>query len=122
MTNFKKLAALASVLALYPTLTLAEVAVGDLLGTTNAEIRASLESAGYSVDEVEIEDGEIEAEAVINGQSVEIDISPENGTILALESDDTEQDDDDDSDDGDNDDDDDDKDDGDGDGGDSKKG
>ena len=101
MTHAKKLTAMAAILALYPTIALAEVTVGALMGTEEAQIRASLEAAGYSVKEIEIEDGEIEAEVMLDGKTLEVEISPEDGTVLALETDE-----DDDGDDGEDDDDD----------------
>ena len=85
MTNLKKFSAIAAVAILYPTYALAELAVGDVVGTTEAEIRASMEGAGYAVSAVEIEADEVEIEASLNGQEYEIDVSPADGTVAEIE-------------------------------------
>lgn len=83
----------ASLIAL-PLTASAELSVGDTLGKTEAEIRASLESVGYVVEEIEIEDGEIEAEIVLNGFEFEIDIDPITGKVVELEQEHSDQEDD----------------------------
>lgn len=99
MTNLKKFSAIAAVAILYPTYALAELAVGDTVGTTEAEIRASMEGAGYAVNAVEIETDEVEIEAMLNGQEYEIEVDPAAGTVAEIEMADAEDDDDDDEDD-----------------------
>ena len=81
MTNLKKFSTVATVAILYPTYILADLAIGDLLGKTNSEIRAGMESAGYAVKEVSFEDDEIEIEASINGQDHEIEVTPTDGMV-----------------------------------------
>ena len=98
MTNLKKFSAIAAVAILYPTYALAELAVGDVVGTTEAEIRASMEGAGYAVSAVEIEADEVEIEASLNGQEYEIDVSPADGTVAEIEMAEADDDDDDDDD------------------------
>ena len=85
MSNLKKLALISPALILAPALALASVTVGDKVGVSDEEIRAKLEAAGYTVNEIERGDGELEVEATINGQEVEIDISPDTGAIVKLE-------------------------------------
>ena len=101
MTNLKKFSAIAAVAILYPTYALAELAVGDVVGTTEAEIRASMEGAGYAVNAIEIETDEVEIEAMLNGQEFEIEVDPAAGTVAEIEM--AEADDDDDEDDDDDD-------------------
>ena len=63
----KKVAMLAPLVALAPAIAFAGISVGDTLGTEEAEIRQKLEAAGYTIEEVEREDGEIEVEASLDG-------------------------------------------------------
>jgi len=83
------------------------LAVGDTLGTSEADITAALEAQGYAVEEFETENGGFEVEVMMNGQEIEIEIASDSGAVVEIESEDDE---DDDSDDDDNDDDDDDDD------------
>ncbi|MEM7295173.1 MAG: PepSY domain-containing protein [Pseudomonadota bacterium] len=92
-----------------PGAVLAEINVGDSLGTTETAIQAALEAQGYTISEIEIEDGEIEAEVMLNGQELEIEVAADTGQVIEVAAD--EDDDDDDDDDGDDDDGDDDGDD-----------
>lgn len=71
-----------------PSMALAELKVGDTVGTSNDDIRNALEAQGYSISEVEFEDGEIEVEATLGGESYEIELSAESGEILEIETDD----------------------------------
>ncbi|WP_120501193.1 PepSY domain-containing protein [Roseovarius sp. EL26] len=75
---------------LLPGAALAQFSVGDDIGTTETEVRAALEAQGYVVSEIEIEieDGNIEADAVKAGQSFEIEVSTETGLVLAFYEDD----------------------------------
>lgn len=59
------------------------VQTGDQLGTTEADIRAALEGAGYTVDEIEVEGNEIEADVQLNGTSYEVEIS-DSGEVLSV--------------------------------------
>ncbi|MEP1206213.1 MAG: PepSY domain-containing protein [Rhizobiaceae bacterium] len=104
MTLNKKFIALMATATLVPTIALAGVTLGDSVGTSEAEIRASLEKQGYTIEEFEREDGEIEVEVTLDGKPLEIEISPEDGTVISMEVDDDDGDDDnDDDDDGDDD-------------------
>ena len=84
--NFGKITLLATLIV--PGLALAQVAPGDSLGTSEADIRAKLEARGYAVTEFEIEDGEIEVEATMNGKAYEIEVSSKDGNVLEVELDD----------------------------------
>lgn len=83
---------------LIPGAALAQINVGDDLGTSETAIRAALEAQAYIIEEFEVEDGEIEVEATLEGQTFEFEISPETGLVLAayLEDEDDEDDDEDD--------------------------
>lgn len=85
MTN-AKLALLAGLLV--PGVALAQINAGDTMGVTDAEILSTLEAEGYQVIEIEMEDGEIEVEAVRDGQMFEIEIAADTGLILEIELDD----------------------------------
>lgn len=80
MANLSKTAFLATLLI--PGAALAQINVGDPLGTSEAAIQAALETQGYTITEIETEDGEIEVEASIGGQSFEFEVSPETGLVL----------------------------------------
>jgi len=86
--NTKSLIAGAAVLITAPSIALAAVSLGDVVGTTDEEIRAKLEAAGYVIDEIEREDGEIEVEATLDGQELEFVIAPDTGTVMEMELDD----------------------------------
>ena len=89
----RTLAVLASAAILTPMIAVAAVSVGDTLSADDTEIRAKLEAAGYTVKEIEREDGEIEVEAILDGRAVEIEIAPETGMIVEIEADDDDEDD-----------------------------
>ena len=62
--------------ALIPAAAFASFAAGDSMGTTDLdEIRAKFEAQGYTVLEVEAEDGEIEVEYLMDGQEFEVTIA-----------------------------------------------
>ena len=84
MKKARNMAILFAALAI-PVSALAAVSVGDAVGTDDDAIRAKLEAAGYVVDEIEREDGEIEVEASLDGREVEIEISSDTGTVLEME-------------------------------------
>lgn len=86
MTNLNKTALLASLLV--PGVALAQINIGDQLGSSETAIQAALEAQGYAITEIETEDGEIEVEATIDGQSFEFEVSPETGLVLAAYQDD----------------------------------
>ena len=74
-----------AVATLAPVAAIAAFAVGDTVGTDVEEIRSKLEAEGYTVTEIEIEDGEIEVEYVVDGQEYEITMSGETGQVLEVE-------------------------------------
>ncbi|MCT8159707.1 PepSY domain-containing protein [Pseudoruegeria sp. SHC-113] len=84
----KSIIAAASGLAILPIAAVAQLTAGDPVGMTDAEIRAKIEAAGYTVLEIEREDGEIEVEAERDGITWEIELSDVDGTILEIEEDD----------------------------------
>ena len=83
-----RIAALIAGVVVVPAVAFAAVAEGDLVGTSEAEIRKQLTSMGYEVTEIEVEDDEIEADVVLNGQQFEIEINPETGKVTEIEADD----------------------------------
>ena len=100
MANLSKTVLLASLLI--PGAALAQINIGDQLGTSVTAIQAALEAQGYAITEIETEDGEIEVEATIGGQSFEFEVSPETGLVLNayLEGDEDDEDDNEDDDEG----------------------
>jgi len=81
-----------------PGAVLAQIEVGQELGTSETAIRSALEAKGYTATEFEFEADEIEVEATSGGQSFEFEISPETGLVLASYVDDDGEDEDDDED------------------------
>ena len=75
----------ASLLAAAPVF--ANVSVGDRLGTDDAQILTALEAQGYQVEEIEREDGEIEAEVMKDGVEYELTLAQDTGEILEIETD-----------------------------------
>ncbi|WP_171133615.1 MULTISPECIES: PepSY domain-containing protein [unclassified Ruegeria] len=84
MENLKMLT-LAGLIAAVPALALANVGLGDKLGTDEAEIRAALEAQGYVIEEIEFEDGEIEVELSKDGVETELVLSETEGVVTAIE-------------------------------------
>ena len=72
--------ALAAALTAAPALA-ADVATGDALGKTEAEISASLTAMGYDVRKFKMEDGLIEAYAVKDGATLEVFVDPATGAV-----------------------------------------
>ncbi len=93
MMTFNKTALLAALLV--PATAFAGIDVGQTLGTTEAEVRAALSDLGYTVQEIEIEDGEIEAEVTLNGTAYEIEVAMDSGQVVEIELEDDDADDDD---------------------------
>lgn len=79
-----KIASLTGLIALAPFAALAELSVGDQVGTSEDAIRTALQSAGYEVIEIEVKDDEIEADVTLNGEEIEIEIAAD-GTISEVE-------------------------------------
>lgn len=91
MTKFSLVsAALATLIA--PTAALA-LTVGDTMTTDLDEIRSNFEADGYTVLEIETEDGEIEVEYEKDGQVFEVSIAADTGLILEVELEDEDDDD-----------------------------
>ena len=68
-----------------PATAFAGLELGQTIGTAEAEIEAALTGMGYTVEEVEIEDGEIEAEVTLDGVAYEIEMTADTGQIIAIE-------------------------------------
>lgn len=76
-----------AVLILAPAAASAAVSKGDVLGTNEKDVRAALEQQGYSVKEIEIEDGVIEAEIIAHGAEMEIEVDATTGQVLEVDDD-----------------------------------
>ena len=66
-----KLTTLSALILTVPALAWANLTPGDVMGTSEADIRAQMESLGYEVLEIEFEDDEIEVEYTFEGEGVE---------------------------------------------------
>jgi hypothetical protein len=86
MINFRKTTL--AVCLLIPGLALADINPGDMLGHSGPDVRATLEGMGYTVTEIEVEDDEIEVEAMFDGRAFEIEVSPKTGMVLEAKLDD----------------------------------
>ena len=62
----------------------AEVTQGAQLGTTMDEVKASLVEMGYEVRKVKMEDGDIEAYAVMGDQMSEVFVDPNTGMVTNI--------------------------------------
>ncbi len=71
--------------ALIPVGAFANFAIGDSVGTNTDEIRAKFEAQGYTVTEIEVEDGEIEVEYTVDGQEYEVTIAEATGVVTEVE-------------------------------------
>ena len=67
-----------------PGVALAQINVGDALGSSEAAILAALQAQGYETTEIEVENGEIEIDANLGDQSFEIEVSSTTGLVLAV--------------------------------------
>ncbi|NOD34502.1 MULTISPECIES: PepSY domain-containing protein [unclassified Ruegeria] len=83
MNKFGKLAVLAACVT--PGLAMAQINIGHVLGSSEADIRSALEAQGYTISEVETEQDEIEIYAFLNGKKYEIEVSPETGAVIEIE-------------------------------------
>lgn len=79
---------LTSTLALFAVSADAAVETGDVIGTSETEIRAVLEGDGYDVQSIKFDEEEIEIDALFDGKEVEIELSSDEGAILEIEFDD----------------------------------
>ncbi len=84
MENLKTLT-LVTLLIGAPALAMANISVGDTVGTDEAEIRAVVEAQGYKVTEFEIEDGEIEVEVLLDGVETELVVDMTTGIVTEIE-------------------------------------
>lgn len=62
-----------------------DVTMDSNLGTTMAEVQASLTAMGYEVRKAEMEDGKIEVYFVRDGQMGEVYVNPQTGAVIKLE-------------------------------------
>ncbi|GGX53950.1 hypothetical protein GCM10007385_22670 [Tateyamaria omphalii] len=92
MTNLMKPALLAALIV--PGIAIAGVDIGQTLGTSETDVRQALTDMGYAVQEVEIEDGEIEADVMLDGVAYEVEVSMDTGLVTEIELEDDEDDDD----------------------------
>lgn len=56
----------------------------SVLGTTMAEVQASLTAMGYEVRKAEMEDGKIEVYFVRDGKMGEVYVNPQTGAVTKL--------------------------------------
>ena len=66
----------------------AAVTEGSYAGKDGAEITKSLQAQGYQVRKVEIEDGYLEAYAMLEGHRYEIYVDRKSGKVVKIEQDD----------------------------------
>lgn len=88
MIHLTKTALLAALIV--PGFAFAGVDMGQNLGTTESDVRAALTGMGYEVHEIEVEDGEIEAEVTLDGISYEIEVAMDTGLVTEIELEDDE--------------------------------
>lgn len=84
-TGSKGLVSAIALATLIPVAAIAKISVGDNLGTDVEAIRASFEAEGYTVTEIEVEDGEIEVEYTADGQQYEVSIAAGTGLVTEIE-------------------------------------
>lgn len=71
--------------ALAPVLAMAEVKVGDVIGTDAETAKAALEKAGCPAEKFEAEDGMVEAVCkTAEGATLEIVIDPKTGAVTDI--------------------------------------
>ena len=106
--NSKKLPMVSAVVlaALIPAAAMANLAVGETLGTDVEAIRAELEAQGLTVMDIEVDGAEIEVEYMLNGEEFEAILAGDSGAVLEVTSEAADDDDDNGRDDDDEDDDD----------------
>lgn len=90
-----KLTTLTAAIVSVPLLALAELSVGEQVGTDEAAIRAWMEAQGAEVTEIELEDGVIEVEYTLRGAEYEAELDAATGVVAAMEADDDDSDEDD---------------------------
>ena len=97
MKKLNKLALIPAILI--PAVAVAQINVGETIGTSEEAVREALVAQGYEITEIEIEDKAWEIEALLDGVEYEIEVSMETGTIMEIELEDDEDDEDEDYDD-----------------------
>ena len=90
MTALIKPALLAGLLV--PATAFAGLELGQTLGASEVDIRIALTEMGYTVEEIEIEDGEIEAEVTRDGVAYEVEVAVDTGQIIGIELEDADDD------------------------------
>jgi len=65
-----------------------ELMMGSQLGTTPEAVKAALTEMGWEVRKLDMEDGMIEAYAVMGGQMAEIYVDPTTGAVVKVSEDD----------------------------------
>ena len=96
-TMTSKLAVLAVISV--PGSAFAAATIGDAAGTTAEGVRDWLIGQGYTVEEIELEGNEIEAEVSLDGVMLEIEVDATTGLIAEMELEDDDDDDEDEDDD-----------------------
>lgn len=81
-------AAIIAALALPLGVALAAAKEGDHAGKNADEITNYLSKQGYEVQEIEVEDGKLEAEVVLDGKKYEIYVDTATGNIVKIKEDD----------------------------------
>ena len=61
------------------------MAEGDMLGKSEVEITAALETLGAKIDKIESEDDEIEIELTLDGVAYEVEVDLSTGIIAEVE-------------------------------------
>lgn len=89
-----KIAALAAISLAMPSVALAEITPGAILGTSDADITAALAAQGYVIDEIDREDDELEIDAMLDGIEYEFKLDPATGEVLEVEAEDADDEDD----------------------------
>ena len=90
MNDFLKSVAVVAAIAA-PSMAVASMSAGDFAGKSEAEIRTSVEAAGYTVNKIEAEDEGFEVYAEINGIIYELEIGP-TGEVSSVEIEDDDED------------------------------
>lgn len=78
-------ALLVGCLTLAPAVSLAQVSVGSVLGTTLLDVLTGLEGEGYTVVELELNRDHIEAKAILDNRKYEIEVDLQTGKVREIE-------------------------------------
>ncbi len=77
-------ATVATAFALLAGAAAAAVTNGDYVGKTETEIAANLEQQGYEVRKIAVEEGNLEAYAILDRQRFEIYVDPQTGNVVKI--------------------------------------